>query len=406
MKLRWIAMLAAALMVVPALAQVGDAPAGPPDNAAGRPPGFRPRGGQRGMGRFGGRPMERMAGWLTRELELDEEQQAELDEIVAGFRERLQQMSGPSEEDRELWEQMREARESGDRERMDQLREQMRQRRGEPMREMMDSFFNEVQTILDDEQQGRLATMRERMARMRPGGRENQADPRRMMESLPEQLGLTEEQQAQYDELLDEWRANARERRGQRGEEMRAMWEEMRAAQEAGDEARVEELRRQMRESRGGMGNPMAGFFDQLAEILTEEQQAKLAEIREGFRPGQGQAQTREQAPDLRSIMRAIRRLKLDRQQRTDVQKIIEEAMRTSRELNRRDTAAQEELASKTKQEIVKLLDADQAKEFEKALASEQPRSTGRQNGQRPGRGERTGRGQRPRGERNDRNEP
>ena len=364
MKTGWIAILAALCLVLPAVAQ---------DRPGAERPGRRGMMRRGGPGRGGGPGMmlNRMAQRMAEELELDEEQEAELDEIIADFREEFTEMRGPSPEMRELFEEMRAARRDGDEERAQELREQLRgMRGGSPMAGLMDDFYAEVETILDEQQRGKLAEFRERMTqRMRERGRRGDRGPdmRRLIRSLPERLELDQDQRARFDELTAELRGQGDARR-QRWEEMRPLIEEMRQARRDGDDERVEELRRQIEEQRGA-NNPFEAFFAELEGILREDQKAILAEIRQDL--GRRGARTRQ--ADLRTILQAIKRVDLDKEQSQQVRAIGAQAMRASRELQRGDREARTQLARDTRQAIVEVLRPEQVRQFERALRSERP---------------------------------
>ena len=374
MKIGWMATLAAlGLMVLPATAQ---------DE---RP---RERRGRVRMERAGGPGMggpqamiEGVARRLARELELDELQQADLREIVADFRDRMAEMSRPSEEQRQLREELRQARANGDEERMRELFEQLREMRSGNMA-VVDEFFTEVETILEPNQVEKLAAFREEVTRsMQQRGRRG-AEMRRLIEELPEKLKLDEQQRTRFDELIAEMRGQAESRR-ERWREMRPLMRELREAREAGDEQRVEEIRRELEAMRGEGGPPYEAFFADLEKILRADQKALLAEIRENL--GRGQRREAERL-NVRTILRAVRRLRVDNDQRTQIQEIVEQAMRQERRLGRGDREAQDQLAREVKQQIVKLLRPEQVERFEESLKGEQPRR-----GRQPREGEQRG---------------
>lgn len=102
-----------------------------------------------------------------------------------------------------------------------------------------------------------------------PGGMQ------RMAERLAEQLNLDETQKAQLDEII----ANNQKEM----QDMRARWQEVREAEEAGDA----ELARQIRsELQGQMRNPMGGLMDDIEGILRDDQMEAFEQIRERFDRG------------------------------------------------------------------------------------------------------------------------
>jgi Spy/CpxP family protein refolding chaperone len=349
--------LLGAWLVLPAVAQQTE-----PDE---------PRGERRQMrqmrrpdGRFGGRGGPMFGGFTQRipeELGLDDEQRAQFEDIVAEFRERMTEARRGGEGMRELFEQMREAREAGDEERMQELRAQFRERRGAGG-QLMDQFFDDVEGILREDQVPKLQELRSRFAeRMRGRG-----DPMAQLRDLRERLKLDEEQQTQFDDLLAELREQGGQRR-QRMQDMRPLMRELREAQEAGDEARVEELRAQLEELRPQRGAWLDDFLTKLESILKEDQKAILAE----FRQERGQRGERRGELDVRAIMAAAQRLDLDRDQRAELRGIMQEAMRAERELGRRDREGRAVLAAQTKKEVLAILDAEQGEQFERLLSQQ-----------------------------------
>jgi hypothetical protein len=352
MRVRWFTAIVVLSLAIPALAQ--NRPRGNrPDGAQGGP--------QRGQGQRGpGAGMfDRMTGRLAGDLQLTEEQQTEYDQIVADFRQRMAALPGPTAETQDLMRQLREARQNGDQEKMRELGAKLQEQRGGAMGGVMNDFFDQVEPILDAGQKEKLATFRERAAQFM-GGAQRGADMRRMIQELPDKLDLDEQQREQFDALVADMRQQADARR----QEMQPLIDEMRQAQQDGDQQRVEEIRQQLAQGRGQGGMPFDALFDNLEKILNDDQKTKLADIRKTLGPRGAQSGP----TDVRSVLQAIRRLDLDDDQRAGVKEITDKAMRESRKLEARDTAAQAKLATDTKQQIVKLLTPEQVQEFERVL--------------------------------------
>jgi hypothetical protein len=325
----------------------GDRPQGDRRPRQERGPGDR-RGGERGPG------MDRMWERVVDELQLDEEQRARFDEIVAKYRERGQEMG---QRWREMRDEMRKAREAGDEERMRELRDEMRQGRTEPDSGLSEAL-EELEPILREDQIAKLWELQDQMQ----SRRQDRDRYRRIMEDLPDELGLSDEQRNEYDELL---RAQREERR-ERFSGIRPLMEELRQAREAGDEARVQELQQQLEQSRPGPETMFEGFFEDLASILTEEQVERLAAFRKSLEEGDGG--TSGDAGNVRNVLRAAKRLKLDADQKEEIRQIEQEAIRAYREIPRSNKEEHATLAAEVKAEIVKVLDKTQAEEFETAL--------------------------------------
>ncbi|MDW8344037.1 MAG: Spy/CpxP family protein refolding chaperone [Verrucomicrobiae bacterium] len=111
--------------------------------------------------------------------------------------------------------------------------------------------------------------------------------PSRSAQLLPppliEQLHLTAAQRAEYDRLQAQWN-DARDRhRAQHQEEMKKLRRELRAAREAGDEARVRELREQAAKIHRPQMELRQQLVQQFRATLTPEQQIVLDTARDRF---------------------------------------------------------------------------------------------------------------------------
>ncbi len=350
----------AAAVAWPALAQSENPqPERPRAERRARPDGERPRrggeddqpgGARRGRGEGGMRMWERLA----ERLELDETQKAEYDRIMAEYRPKLEALGARRAE-------IRAAMDSGDTETADRLRAEMES--GGGMMGLMQEAIAELEPSLNPDQLARLDQMRSRFGG--PGG--DRAEFQRILSELPDTLKLDENQRQQLDELVDTRREEMRERMSQ----MRPIFEEMRAAREAGDEAKVAELEKQMEDARPSREAMLNEFFAQVDDLLTEEQKPLLVTYREALKQrqsagGEGEAD----APQtVRGVIRAAARLQLSGEQRDELKRIQRQASAEVRELPRNDKEGQALLAGQVKDKIAALLDAEQQAEFEKALA-------------------------------------
>ena len=316
---------------------------GPHRRANHGPRGFGERGGYRGFS-----PRE-MVQRLPEQLNFTEEQQALFDALVEEYQPQWDAARGRRGEMRALVEQMREARRNGDAARADEIRDQMREM-GRGDGRFMREFMSDVEPILNEDQLARFHQMRQRFER-RHGRSRAAGEARRLLRELPEALEMTNEQRAQFDEILAA-------QRGQR-RDMRPLFDALRAAREDGDEARVEELTAELEAKREAMRNPDA-LFEKIKPLLTDEQRARLAELRAQL--------ARDKGPrDLRAILEAAKQLDLTSEQRDQLKTIMRETqvVQERGRLSRRDRA---ELARATKTQIADLLDADQKAEFERLL--------------------------------------
>jgi Spy/CpxP family protein refolding chaperone len=322
-------------------------------------PGFGPGFGGPGGPGFGGPGGGRMFERLADELELTEEQRPEYDAIVAGHRERMEGM-------RDVWGQMREAREAGDDAKVAELREQLGGR--EAMEESMNDTLDEIAPILDDTQQGRLTEMREEMR----GRRENFEQMRRLATELPDEVGMDEAQREQFEQMLQTRREAFRER----FQEMRPIFEEMREAEESGDRERVKELREQLRSNEPNFNEIREQAMEQVREILTEEQQPKLqafyAQVTGGTAAGGAETGGKGEQ-SVRHVLMSASRVKLDREQRNEWNTIRRDAMKELRKIGPRDTAAQSQLAMTVRSKITDILTPEQAADYEEKLSEPAP---------------------------------
>ena len=370
------------ILVSVALAAVAFGQPGPDDR-----PGRR-----RERGRNRGERMGRMLDHLADDLQLDEQQRTEFEEIKASHRQRMR-------EQRPHWEEIRQAMRSGDETRAAELRTQMPEGAGpwDSMRQAID----ELEPILNDEQYDRLSQMRERMDR----GRQRREVFRRMARELPDELEMDEAQRAQFEQLMASRRDRMRGRMG----EMRPLWEEMRNAHEAGDQARVEELRSQMEAARPDLETMRTEFFEEVKGFLRENQKSRLdAYYEELSTVGRDEPAGPD---DLRTVLRAARKVKLGGAQKAELKAIGRQAMKALRALRRagrpaqlspedkadmkaagregkktlrdesrrRNQEAKTQLATETKEKIMAMLDAEQTAEYKKQferLAS-RPRKRG-----------------------------
>ncbi|MCA9256191.1 MAG: Spy/CpxP family protein refolding chaperone, partial [Phycisphaerales bacterium] len=236
---------------------------------------------ERGGGRRGGGPggrgfrgrgpdMNAFYERVTKELGLDEDQQAQLEEIRAAQRERMESF-------RQRWEAVREAEQSGDQARADQLREEMRSDFEQNMgrrRGFMEETVDSIDGILTDEQRTQFTTLRETMRNEREQEMQQRFEQR--YDRIAEDLGLDDEQR----EVLNDIKATQMEQM----REFRNRWDAVRQAYDDGDEALGDQLREEMvtemRES-GGPRQFMNRVWDELDPVLTDDQRALAQDLRE-----------------------------------------------------------------------------------------------------------------------------
>jgi Spy/CpxP family protein refolding chaperone len=183
-----------------------------------------------------------------------------------------------------------------------------------------------------------------------------------MTDRLAEMLELDETQQAQFDDIAARYRERFEERR-QQGEDMRALFEEMREAREAGDDARVDEIREKLREARRGGDELRTEFLDEVEKILREDQIERLNQFRERMARGFGRG---EGGPMFGMADRLREELKLSEEQSRKFDELLEslrEKMRGLRDQpggDRRDAFGR--LMEEFYSELEPILDAEQVK--------------------------------------------
>ena len=106
-----------------------------------------------------------------------------------------------------------------------------------------------------------------------PGRRGHGPPLRRLIERLNERLDFDDQQMARIAPIVA-----AHEQEMQK---VRAQWEEMRAAMEAGDEARATELRAQLRQQHGEPGRRVEAIFEEIEPLLYEDQIQAFRQFRE-----------------------------------------------------------------------------------------------------------------------------
>lgn len=359
MRMRCMLSLVVLTLAWPALAQQG--PGGRGSGGQGRGQGAQP--GQ--PGRPGAAMFERIARQLTEELGLSAEQQAQLDKIVASFRNRGPQ--GTVTEMQEVEEQLRAAREANDEQKVKELQGRLNDLRAK----LRDSFLNEVEKILEPSQREKFAELRPRLAQLGAGvgGGMGQAELLRAVGELPQKLNLDDKQRGKFDELLAKLRGDIQARQDQ-AKETQSLTEELRRARQAGDEKRVAEIREKLEKARGEAGRPFQDFYASLEKILNDEQKTKLTQIRAELERAGGQ---QRQSGDIRSILQAVRKLDLSAEQQKQVQDLGDKALKQERDLARGDREAHLTLARDFKKQISDLLTPEQKAQFEKNLEQERP---------------------------------
>lgn len=298
--------------------------------------------------------------WLDRMLERMADR-LELDDAQYDvFRQQAETLRPQFDAFGQAMQDLRAAAQDDDRARMQQIREEMRSLRAQGM--PMETLLASIEPHLDSGQLEALNRVRDRMREQ-----VRTWEQRERIRNLPTELGFDESQRAEFEELLDSRRAERREAM----REMRPLWEELRAAREEGDFAREEELREQMRALRDSFRPDMGGLLDQVEGLLHEDQRAAFDALRADFGAfgrGPGAAAEEQVRLDVRTVLRAAQRVRLDSEQRTALRDIEREGRDAIAELRRNRERDENPIALRMKQQVEGLLDADQRVQFAEAL--------------------------------------
>ncbi len=219
----------------------------------------------------------------------------------------------------------------------------------------------EVEPILNEEQHARFTEMRERMER----GRQAREQFQQMARELPDEVQMDEGQREQFEQFLGDRRQQFMERM----QEMRPVWEELREARDSGDKERVEELRQQLRSMEPEMEKFREESIQELRQMLPEEQRKRFDGYYERLTAPAAEASAKKNPNDVRAVLGAAARLRLDKEQRAQWTKLRREAIKDLRKIDPKDKAAQEQFAGEVKGKIVKILNTEQAEQYEAKLA-------------------------------------
>ena len=142
---------------------------------------------------------------------------------------------------------------------------------------------------------------------------------------LGKELGLTEDQQKQFSQIMETHRQAVENWQKEHGEALKDLHKQMREAMKAKDKEKAQSIREKMKkqfEARKGLGE---GLMKRLGEVLTEEQLAKFKKSF-GPRPDRGR-----EGPAGHPIIRglaALRAAELTPQQQAKVNEILDGAMK------------------------------------------------------------------------------
>lgn len=320
---------------------------------------------------------------IAEDLQLDDSQRATLDQIKAN---QLQQM----EDFRNRWREVRQAYDSGNSALGDQLREQMmtEMRENGGPQAFMNRVFDDLDPVLTDEQRERAAEMREEgpgfgggrqggRGRAGEGSRQRDAEEAENLspEALPKSLGLTPDQQASFASMLSSHKQQTAGLQSQ----IDRVREQIAVASRGGDTSNLEQLNAQLVGLEGQLAQADEAFYDQVGSILTPDQQAQLADLRA---ENQSARDLNGAPADLRAVIRAASRLKLDAVQKQQLRQIIsgvKDDIRQARETDRRgrdrERTAEKALGASYKARIKSLLTAEQSEKYDTMIERLTPKT-------------------------------
>lgn len=321
---------------------------------------------------------ERRYEQIAEDLDLDDEQRAVLQDIKVAQIEQMEQF-------RARWEAVREAYESGDEARGDELREalvaEMRESGGP--RQFMNQVWDELDPVLTDEQRTLAQDLRERRGRRGRDRRENGDEESNSVsrdgadqggDDLTQTLNMSDEQKADYAALVEAHKQLSKAT----ANEMRSIRQRIEAAEAEGDTEGAAKLKEHLAQLDSQAKAQKEAFNEELAGMLTPAQQETLAE----YRADQQVAEELNDIPaDLRTVLRAAMRLKLERSQKQQIRDLTKEAkkdLRTARATDRknrdRERTAEKALADQYKARIRSILTTEQSQKYTENLETMTPR--------------------------------
>lgn len=286
------------------------------------------------------------------ELRLDEPQRARYREILESRSEQIRELE-------RRWAEMRQARAQQDADATFELREEMLESEG-PGALILD-VLGELEPALREDQLEALYRVEDQILEQR----ERREAMRRMTVDLPRDLKLDDAQRAEFEKAF----RGHQQAVGGRLREQRVVVAELREAQRAGDAQRTAQLEAQLRQLRDHTGLTLE-FLMAVERILRDDQKPVLLEYRREFEPQAGGAAATQAAHrDVRHVLLAAHRSRLDAPQRESVQRIEADALRVFQETPRADRQAHAVLCERVLKQIRELLTAEQSDLFERRLA-------------------------------------
>ncbi len=204
------------------------------------------------------------------QLNLTEEQKAQVKEVMQSHREGFKQWKSENKEKaKAIREKMQAARKAGDKEAMEAAKAEMKAL-GEG-RPKFDEVISDLEGILDADQIAKLRQMHEeRKAKRGKGGKGK----------IGEKLGLTPEQIEQAKPIFQAHREAVKQYREQNKDAFKAAKEKMKEAKKSGDQEAAQAAKDEMKQLKEG-GPSFDDLVSKLDGILTDDQIAKMKQMHE-----------------------------------------------------------------------------------------------------------------------------
>jgi|GEM_PF-5911945 len=296
------------------------------------------------------------------ELNLDEEQDKKIHKIANQLRKKLQNNNKRPKEILAAMDELKQAREQGDQEKVKEIRATLRDLRG---RDVVNQFYDSIKPVLNEQQLAKLEEIRK--PQRAQAVQYAQLSPKARLRRLAGQLQLTPEQQPKYAELLKQYDPTGKPKNVLDAETLDLI-AEMQTAVKNKDNDRLMELKDRLVDlNQRKQAEPFTAFLDAVAGILTEKQLETLDRVR-------GQIENPNKA-DARAILRAARRLDLDRDQKTELRN-IEKFTREQMKANRGDHKKLAELDRDVLGQVKAMLNPEQTEKLDRLLAGKRTSRT------------------------------
>lgn len=296
--------------------------------------------------------LQTIMGKIAAELNLDAAQKQKLDEIVDSYLKELGDR-------RRKWFEMRQAEKQGDAAKAEALRAELQDAGPTNPQSTVPAILGELEPHLRADQKQQLGEIEARFTRRAAGSSELTA-----LANVAAELNLNDRQQQQYDALVAEYREHTASD-ASRMIEVAGIYKELEEARRSGDEARAAELQKRMAAAQPDRRGELEKLLDRIEQILDTDQRRAFAEQRDDI---VSSLTARGGGPDIRTLLRTAKRLKLEDDQKhklADVERESEEALRA---LKAHDRDGRLRLAAKVKTDIMAILTPEQQRDFERQL--------------------------------------